>query len=305
MKTVAIVILNFNGKKNTIKCIESFKEIQDFPNHKTLIVVVDNASNDGSIEAIKSRFPDITLIQNKKNLGYGEGNNVGIRYAIDHGSSYVLIINNDTIVNEALVKELLTVAKADRKIGIVCPKIYFEKEYEFHKDRYKKGELGKVIWYAGGEMDWNNVIGYHRGVDEVDYGQFEKEMETDFASGNCMLIRKEVFDKVGFFDKKYFLYYEDSDFSMRVKKAGFAIRFVPKAMLWHKNAASAGGSGSLLQDYYITRNRLIFGMRYASFRAKAALIKESFALFLKGRKWQRQGVFDFYIGRFEKGSFKI
>lgn len=303
MEKVSIVILNFNGKLDTLDCINSFRK-SSLPD-KTSIIVVDNGSSNGLVNAVLSKFPDVKILENNANLGFSQGNNVGINYAISHGADYVLIINNDTLVDKNLLKELLKAIKSNDLIGIAVPKIYFAKGFEFHKDRYKKEELGNVIWYAGGIMDWNNVIGSHRGVDQIDRGQYETIEETDFATGNCMLVKKEVFEKVGFFDKLYFLYYEDNDFSVRVKKAGFKIMYTPKAYIWHKNAASAGGSGSLLQDYYITRNRLFFGMRYAPLRARLALARESFKILVNGRTWQKRGVLDFYLNKLGKGSFPI
>ena len=153
-------------------------------------------------------------------------------------------------------------------------------------------------------MDWNNVIGHHRGVDEIDRGQFDKTEETELATGCCMLLKKEVFEKVGMLDDKYFLYYEDADLSIRTKKKGFKIVYVSKSVIWHKNASSAGGSGSVLQDYYITRNRLLFGFRYSAIRAKFALLRESLALLINGRKWQKRGVLDFYLGKLGRGSYQ-
>ena len=154
-------------------------------------------------------------------------------------------------------------------------------------------------------MDWKNVIGFHRGVDEVDRGQYDQIEKTDFASGCCMLVKREIFEKVGFLDEKFFLYYEDSDFCERIRRRGYSIIYSPKAILWHKNAGSAGGSGSSLQDYYITRNRMLFGFRYARLRSKLALFKESIKLLAKGRYWQKRGILDFYLGRSGRGSFNV
>src|SRR5581483_9226756 len=299
---IVIIILNWNGKENTIACLESIKQLES-KNYQLEVAVVDNASSDGSGDAIKNKFPKVTVIENKKNLGFSGGNNVGITYALENNANYVLILNNDTIVDKHLLNNLLEVAISNEKVAIVAPKIYFAKGYEFHKDRYEKNERGKVIWYAGGIMDWSNVIGHHRGVDEVDKGQYEKIEETDFASGCCMLIKGEVFKKVGMLDEKYFLYYEDSDLSEQTKRAGYSVIYAPKAILWHKNAGSAGGSGSSLQDYYITRNRLLFGMRFAPLRAKIALLKESMKLLIDGRDTQKKGILDFYFMRFGKGSY--
>lgn len=304
MKKVAIVIVHYSGVRNTTQCLQSIEKLQ-ITNYKLQIIVVDNNPKE-QFTVDNSQLTDtVKIIKSNENLGFSGGNNVGIQYALDHKADYVLILNNDTIVHKNLINELLEVAESDEKIGIVVPKIYFAKGYEFHKDRYKKGELGKVIWYAGGIIDWDNVVGKHRGVDEVDNGQYDQVEPTEFASGCCFLVKIEVFEKVGFFDEKYFLYYEDADLSMRINKAGHAIMYVPKAILWHKNAGAAGGSGSTLQDYYITRNRLIFGMRYAPLRSKLALIKQSVHLMFNGRSWQKRGIRDFYLRRFWKGSYRI
>ena len=306
MKHVFVSIINFNGTSNTLECLLSLDKINS-KSFKISVVVIDNASKDEfKVQSSKFKvFQGLRVISNDKNLGFSGGQNVGIKYALDNGADYVLILNNDTIVDKNLIEELLNAAQKDKNIGIAVPKIYFASGFEFHKDRYKKSDLGKVFWYAGGEMDWKNVIGFHRGVDEVDRGQYDRIEKTDFASGCCMLVKGEVFEKVGFLDEKFFLYYEDSDLCERIRRAGYSIMYSAKAILWHKNAGSAGGSGSSLQDYYITRNRMLFGFRYASFRSKLALFKESIMLLAKGRHWQRRGILDFYLGRFGKGSFNV
>lgn len=309
MENIAIVIVNYNNEKDTIECLNSISRLT-IKNFNLSVVVVDNGStskfkiNTNDIR-VKLKVQELTILVNQKNIGFSGGNNLGIKHALKKNNDYILLLNNDTILDKNLIEELIKVFNSDEKIGIVVPKIYFAKGFEFHKDRYKKQDLGNVIWYAGGKIDLKNIIGYHKGVDEVDNGQYNRTEETDFATGCCMLVKKEVFKQIGLFDEKYFLYYEDSDFSERVKKLGFKIIYCPKAMLWHKNAGSAGGSGSLLQDYFITRNRLLFAMRYAQFRVKLSLLKESLKLLINGRLWQRKGVLDFYLQRFGKGSYLL
>jgi len=246
----------------------------------------------------------VAVLENKKNLGFAEGNNVGFRFGLKKGADYVLLLNNDTIVDKNFLAELLKQGK-DKKVGILGPKIYFAPGYEFHKERYRKSERGKVLWYAGGQMDWPNVLASHRGVDEVDRGQYDKVSDTDFVSGCCMLVKRQVLEKVGLFDPRYFLYYEDNDLCQRAKRAGFKLLFVPAAHIWHLNAGTAGGSGSSLQEYYISRNRLLFGLRFAPLRAKAALVRQSLKLLFFGKPWERKGVIDFYLQRFGKGSYPI
>lgn len=302
MKKVFIVILNYKGHNDTVELLKSLTKIKR-DSFLLGTIVVDNFPDD-PIKMDSKKYPNLNLkiIYNNKNLGFSGGNNVGIKDALENGADFVLLINNDTYADPNFVEELLKVAENEKEAGIVVPKIYFAKGFEYHK-KYKENELGKVIWYAGGNMDWANIIGYHRGVDEVDDGQFGQVVETQIASGCCLMLKRELLEKIRGYDDKYFLYYEDADLSMRAIKKGYRIIFAPKSIIWHKNAQSSGGSGSGLQDYYIARNRMIFGFEYASFRAKFALIRESIKLIFIGRAWQRKGIIDFYIGKFGKGSF--
>lgn len=307
---VSIIILNWNRKEDTLSCMESLKEskIKDF---KLEIIVVDNGSTDGSQQAIAKFMKQVKasknrkwkLIKLKENLGFVEGNNAGMEYSLDVGTDYIILLNDDTIVEKNLILKLVEFANKRKDVGLISPKIYFAKGFEFHKDKYKKTDLGKVFWYAGGDVDWKNIYGSNHGVDEVDKGQHDEIKETDFATGCCILIKKEVLEKIGLLDKKYFAYYEDADFSQKAKKAGWKVVYYPFAHLWHKVAQSSG-IGSGLNDYFITRNRLLFGIRYAKLRTKFALVRESFRLLLTGRKWQKIGIRDFYLGRFGKGSWK-
>ncbi len=306
MTSVFVVILNWNSKVDTVQCLESIGKLQ-ITNYKLQIVVVDNASTDGSQKLTRKSITSTTsitgkLIENKENLGFTGGSNVGIKYALKKDADFVLILNNDTVVDRDLVVRLLEMAGKYKDAGVFSPKIYFAPGFEFHKERYSPGVRGKVLWYAGGKMDWKNVLGSNRGVDEVDRGQYEKGEETDFATGACMFIRRDVLKKVGLFDERYFMYFEDVDFCQRAREAGWTVMYAPKGYLWHKVARSSG-IGSSLNDYYLTRNRLLFGMQYAPLRAKGALLRETIKLFFFGRKWQRQGVLDFYLGRYGKGSF--
>ncbi len=305
MPKVFVSIINYNGKEDTLSCLKSLNEVvvKDF---KLNVVIIDNASKEifKTDKDLYNNF-NLEIIRSKENLGFSGGQNLGIKYALANNADYVLVLNNDIYVDENFIVNLLNTFETNKDCGIVSPKIYFAKGHEFHKDRYKNEDLGKVIWYAGGKNDFKNVLAFHKGVDEVDKGQYEVLEKTDFASGCCEMIKKEVFEKIGFFDEKYFLYYEDNDLSQRAKNKGFEIYFQPKSFLWHINAGSAGGSGSSLQDYYITRNRLLFGFKYAPLRAKFALLRESFKLLLVGRHWQKRAVLDFTFGNLGKGSFFV
>lgn len=300
MKEIAIVILHFHQQELTDDCLASVKKLQT-DKFKIETIVVNNNTQE-KIDSLVKRYPKVIFLKTKKNLGFAGGNNLGLKKALKSKADFFLILNNDTLLDKNLIKELLKAAVKDEWVGILGPKIYFAPGYEFHQERYHPQERGKVIWYAGGLIDWQNLVCSHRGVDEIDHGQYQIPGETAFVSGCAMLIKKEVLKKIGFFDEKYFLYLEDVDFCQRAKKAGFKVVFVPQAKLWHLNAQSSEVGGQL-QDYYLTRNRLLFGLRYGSLRTKIALLKESLFLLRGGRFWQKIAVKDFYLGRFGQGSY--
>lgn len=299
---IAIVIVTYNGIGDTRRCLTSLQKLRKTKD-TIEIVVVDNASTDNTVSAITQDFPHVAIFPQTKNLGFAEGNNVGIRYALVHKADFIMLLNNDTFVAPDMLTRLLDVAARYPKGAIFCPKIYFAAGAETHKSRYKPADLGRVIWYVGGLIDWKNVLASHRGVDEVDTGQYNDVVKTSYATGCAMFVRREVFEKVGLLDPKFYLYYEDLDFSLRARKSGNEVYYAPPATVWHKNAGSGGGTGSDLQSYYITRNRLIIGMRYAPWRTKLALFREATNLVMHGTPTQRQAVGDFLRKKF--GERKI
>jgi GT2 family glycosyltransferase len=304
VKNVSIITVNYNTEDDTHAFLKSAEKAYK-PNLSVEIIVVDNGSKNVFTLSGEEKKKQIILIRSDINTGFAGGYNIGMKRALAGNADYILIVNNDTVMDESLITNLLTVLEHDPKIGVTVPKIYFAKGHEFHKDRYKKDELGKVFWYAGGSTDWNHVTSIHRGVDEVDHGQYDKIERIDFATGCCMMFSRDVLEKVGLFDERYFLYYEDADLNERIKRAGYEIYYVPTAVLVHINAASSGGAGNgnVLQDYFITRNRMLFGMSYAPLRTKIALFRESMRLLGNGRPYQKQGLRDFYLRKFNKGTF--
>jgi hypothetical protein len=300
-----IVILNWNNADDTLACVESVEKAAR-RNFGLRIVVVDNASDDESLDRLKKLEVDergIKLIRNSQNLGFAEGNNIGIKYAVGRKADLIIILNNDTRVKDDFLSRSVEFMSKHSDVGVMSPKIYFERGYEYNKKLYKEDDLGKVFWYAGGIIDWRNILGKNRGVDEPDRGQYETVAECDFATGACSVFRKEALEDVGFYDKRFYMYLEDVDISLRLKKAGWKVKYNPQAVIWHKVAGSSRIGGDL-NDYFITRNRLLFGLRYASLRAKLALARESLRLAFLGRAWQRKGVLDFYLRRFGKGSWR-
>jgi len=298
---IAIVILHFVNQKLTERCLASVKKLNQKGFRLEVIIVNNNPQED--LKDLAKKFSDFLFLSTGQNLGFTGGNNLGIREALKGKADWVFLVNNDTVLAKDLLVQLIKVARSDSKIGILGPKIYFAPGYEFHQARYKPSERGKVFWFAGGLIDWQNVLASHRGVDEVDRGQYEKQIETDFVSGCAMLVKREVFEKIGLLDEKYFLYWEDVDFCQRAKRSGFKVVYVPGAKLWHANAGSSAVGGSL-HDYYLTRNRLLFGWRYAPWRVKLSLFREAVRLLLTGRRWQKIGLRDFFLQKLGRGSWE-
>lgn len=309
MKKIAIVILNWNQPKITLNLISSLKKINTKNIFKYQIILIDNHSDDDSYNIFKQTLSSdnsITLLQTPQNLGYAGGNNYGIKIALKLKFDYILILNNDTIVDPDFLTELLNPLLKNAKIGISVPKIYFAPGFEFHKNKYKKSQIGKIIWSAGGSIDWKNVYGNSIGMDEYDRGQYDQPRDNlEFASGCCWLIPRPVFQKIGLLSPDYFLYYEDDDFCQKVIRSAYLIHYQPSSIVWHLNSGSSKAGGGALHDYFLTRNRLIFGFKYAPHRTKFALFRDSLrTLFFTGTKWQKRGIIDFYLNIKGKGSWR-
>jgi hypothetical protein len=305
VKNIAIVILNWNQPDLTTKTISSFLKINS-KNFSYHLYLVDNNSSDNSFQKFQKLYKNnskITLLKTKSNLGYAGGNNVGIKKALLKNYDFILIANNDIIVAPNFIEKLLISAAKNSK-SILFPKIYFAPGFEYHHDRYQKSELGKVIWALGGKIDWNNVYASNIAIDEVDRGQYDqKEFKIDFISGCCLMVPSSAFKKIGFFDNRYFLYLEDVDFSQRAIRAGYKLKLVPGAVIWHLNSASSSPD-SHLQNYFISRNRLLFGYKYAPLKTKLALFRESIKFLFSSDYWRKTAVKDYYLGNFGKGSWR-
>jgi GT2 family glycosyltransferase len=282
---VSIVVLNWNGLENTLECIESLLKI-NYPNYE--IIVVDNGSSDGSAQTLKDRRYKITLLENAENLGFSAGNNVGILYALEHGADYVFLINNDTVVDPDVLKALVDVGERDARTGMIGPKIY---------DFYEPDK----VWFAGAFIDWKTGESSHLGTGEIDRGQFYAVIEVDRLTGCAMLIKRVVFGKIGLLDPDYFLYFEDVDFCVRARKAGYKNICVQNAKVWHKESMSTKAKyGSPLHTYYHNRNRLIFLKKHGKISTNEHF-KNLLRLFV-GDRYKRMGIIDFYLKRFGKNA---
>ncbi len=291
---IACIVLNYNLPQDTISLVSDLKKQTVKPE----IIVVDNASADNSVLQIKKSHPDIKIIGRKVNDGVAGGYNAGVKEALKNNPDFIAVLNNDLEIKQKdCLEDAIAALQHDTRAGIAGPMIYFARGYEYHPNNSQNN----IIWFAGGKIDWQNIYHSHRGVDEIDKNQYSNIETTDFLTGAFMLFKKEVFEKIGFFNEKYALYLEDAEICERAGRAGFKLLFVPSAKIFHKVSQTLGNEiGGNLNDYYLTRNRLLFGMQFASLQTKLALIREAVKLLFIGRPYQKRGVGDFFFGKFGK-----
>lgn len=290
MTHISIIIIHYNNKKQTTTCLKSLTDLKT-SGFKYRVVVIDNGSQERFTlpEALSPQLFEV--VRSEANLGFTGGNNLAIKYAIEkYNSDYVVLLNNDTVVEPQFLKHLYEAQLANPRAGVLCPLIYFMPNQEYHSDSYRQSERGKVLWFGGGSIDWNHLAAFHRGVDEVDRAHFDTVQKMDFATGCCMFISREVLEKSGTFDERYFLYLEDVDLSLRIKKKGYDLLFCPKAKIWHENAGSSGGPGYSIQNYYLTRNRLLFALLHGNLKQQYIAVRLLLQYLYKGNEYQRRAV---------------
>lgn len=300
MDHVSIILVHYNSETDTTECLKSLVNLKA-DGFTYSVVIVDNGSREPySLSTAFAKQP-FELVRSESNLGYTGGNNLAIRHALDtYNSDYILLLNNDTTVDREFAQKLWETAQAQPRFGLIASKIYFSPGREYHANSYRPQDKGNVLWYAGGSIDWQNIVAFHRGVDELDRGHFDSQQESDFATGCSVLVRREVFEKTGLLDEKYFLYLEDVDLSVKAKQAGYQIGFCAQSKVWHKNAGSSGGAGSPLQQYYQTRNRLLFALRYGTWRVRATAVSLAARLLLNGSQAEKVAVTDLVTGQLGK-----
>ncbi|MFZ1289664.1 MAG: glycosyltransferase family 2 protein [Melioribacteraceae bacterium] len=243
---INIIILNYNGLNDTLECIVSLKKI-DYENFE--IIIVDNNSSGNDVDIIKEKFGDFVkkIIVSSENLGFSGGNNLGIKYALENGGDFILLLNNDTIVEPDFLTILLDTFNKCKNAGVSAPQI----NYYNNKN---------IVWSVGGQI--SKIRGSGFAYSNVNENQIEKKIrEVTFASGCCLLIKKEVFEKIGMLDEKFFLYVEDTDFCFRTIKAGFKIIINPNSKIYHKVGNSTSMNLKQIPLYYETRNRLYFAKK--------------------------------------------
>jgi GT2 family glycosyltransferase len=220
---VTVVIVNYNGFEDTVECLESLMKI-DYTNYN--VIIIDNDSSKDDVKKLKERFYNIRVIDLKRNVGFAIANNVGILIALREQAQYVLLLNNDTVVDRNFLKEMIKVSEIIPNAGILGPTMYFYTD----KNRF---------YYAGGRL---NMYLRHaqsgRFHNRYDNGKQKQVKKTDYVSGACMLVKRSVFEKTGLLPKEYFMGYEDIDFCVSARKKGYSCIFVPGSKIWHKSMSS-------------------------------------------------------------------
>ena len=249
---LSIITINYNGLQDTCELLETLP----LKDERLEVIVVDNASKNDEATLIEQRFPQVTVIRSEKNLGFAGGNNLGIKAS--HGK-YLFFVNNDTLLrctkddvrSKSYFQPLINRLESSPKIGAVCPKIRFAWD-------------DNPIQYAG-YTPLSSITMRNRsiGFGEPDQGQYDKAHTTPYAHGAAMMVKREVIEKAGLMPECYFLYYEELDWSMMIRRAGYEIWYEPTCTIYHKES-QATGQNSPLKTYYITRNRLLFNQRNQS-----------------------------------------
>ena len=240
---LSIITINYNGLKDTCELLETLP-LED---NSLEVIVVDNASKENEASIIEQRYPMVKVIRSPQNLGFAGGNNLGIKAA--HGE-YLFFLNNDTVLRHQTsdIRPLIDRLESSDKIGAVCPKIRFS--WEHHPIQYAGYTPLSPITMR------NHAIGFG----EDDHGQYDTPHPTPYAHGAAMMVKREVIDKAGLMPECYFLYYEELDWSMMIRRAGYDIWYEPACTIYHKESQTTG-QASALRTYYVTRNRLLFVRR--------------------------------------------
>ncbi|KAA3664712.1 MAG: glycosyltransferase family 2 protein [Chloroflexi bacterium] len=239
---VMFVVVNWNQPQLTLDCLASLKE-QNYGNFS--VVLVDNGSEDDSVTAVRAAYPDVTVLENGRNLGIAGANNTGINHALKTDVDYVFLLNNDTTVDPDMLTHLVTVAESEPDIGITGPTmLYFDQP--------------DVIWCAGNSVNWNNGDTWR--LDEnspLSILQDATCRDVNFITSCAVLIKREIFDKVGLMDERFFIYYDETDWFYRATEGGWRSVHVPWAKMWHKVSATMG-EFSPTTDYYMVRNNFLY-----------------------------------------------
>jgi len=247
---VIVQLLSWNQVDEVMDCLESFSCI-NYPNYE--IILVDNGSNDNTVQAVRRKFPHVFVIANKENLGFCKANNIGFEYSLKKGFDYLLLLNTDVKALPNLIHELVKVMQSDPKIGIAGAKNLL-----MENPAYMWGQYGKVTW---GPM-LVKIIGRF----EPDENINKPPKDVDWVICNGCMMSRAALEKVGGFDENFWQCNEDVDWSYRARKAGFRVVYVDTAAILHKGGSSADSERKEIfsYGYFIGRNAIIFAKKYAN-----------------------------------------
>ncbi len=243
---VAAIVVNYNGREITQQAVSSLRRMT-YPAFD--LIVLDNASTDGSPAALTQAFPDLMQLQVDVNKGSSSGYAAGFRWAFENGYDYVFLLNNDIEVEPDLLDHLVAVAESDPRIGAVGPKCYF------HGDRQR-------LWSAGGKLRFRESITHERGYGEIDRGQFDRDAEVDYVNGCAILIKRSAAEAAGSWDPLFFICVDDADFCTRLRSKNFRCVYVHRAVLYHMVAYTTGGY-TPGRNFLFGRSSALYVRRYA------------------------------------------
>lgn len=228
LRSVNLFVLNWNGRDLTLDCLSSLEKIT-YPNVK--VYIIDNGSSDNSVTAIRNQFPDYEIIELPENYGFARGNNAGFEL-VKQKADYTIFLNNDTIVDPNFVEPLINAMESNSTVKQSTPKIFYADNLDY-------------IWFGGGKVSlWAGWI-RHLGIRQKDSMQFSFNRNVDYATGCCVCMRTVDFESIGMFDESFLMYGEDVDLSLRFRKQGGQILFVPESKIWHKVSSSIGTQFSI------------------------------------------------------------
>lgn len=241
---IYIVVLSWNFQEYTLRCLESIFRLKGADFH---VLLVDNASGDGTVPAVREAFPQVEIHVNPEDMGFARGINVGLRMALDRGAAHILIVSNDTVLEPDLLRWMLEAMESAGRVGIVAPLIYYP-----GRER---------LWYAGAyrRRFWPGVT--LPGYGQMDRPRYHRRREVDYATGCVLLLRAEMLRQIGLFEESFFMYFEDLDLCERARRAGWRILMEPRATMEHIGSVSYG-EFSAAKWFHIARNSVEFYRRY-------------------------------------------
>ena len=235
---VCTIVLENKRSDDTLACIESLCR-SNYKNNK--ILLLENEGTNSSGEAVSQKYPEVSIISLRENLGYAGNNNIGIEAALEQGAEWIFVLNNDTELDPCCISAMIEAGECDASVGIVGPMVYHFDEPD-------------VIQSAGGVLG-ESWLSTHRGMNETDNGQFKSVSQVDWVSGCAILVRRAVIEQAGALDSEYFMYWEETEWCIRAGRAGWKVIQVPHAKLWHKGVKRSYEPRPYV-TYYMTRNQL-------------------------------------------------